>query len=94
MTLPFFSQGGTSLIINMIAVTLLVNIARRSYVSNFKKKALIKMEELIRGGATVIMASHRLEVIEKYCVIEGVRKPPGNIYVSAYGFKAVNEGRN
>jgi len=25
------------------------------------------MEELIRGGATVILASHNLEIVEKYC---------------------------
>ena len=34
---------------------------------DFEKKAQLKMEELIRGGATVILASHNLDIIEKYC---------------------------
>lgn len=34
---------------------------------DFQKKGIEKMEELIRGGATVLMASHDLEVIKKYC---------------------------
>ncbi len=34
---------------------------------SFKNKALEKIEELIKGGATVIMASHDLATIEKYC---------------------------
>ncbi len=34
---------------------------------DFEEKASKKMEELIKGGATVIMASHNLEIIEKHC---------------------------
>ena len=33
----------------------------------FEKKAITKMEELIQGGATVVMVSHSLPTIEKYC---------------------------
>ncbi len=33
----------------------------------FEKKAIKKMEELIQGGATVVMVSHSLPTIEKYC---------------------------
>jgi len=33
----------------------------------FEKKASEKMEELIRGGAAVIIASHDMDVIRKYC---------------------------
>jgi len=34
---------------------------------DFQGKAIQKMEELIKGGATVVMASHDLEIIKKYC---------------------------
>jgi len=34
---------------------------------NFQEKATAKMEELIKGGATVILVSHSLDVIEKHC---------------------------
>ena len=34
---------------------------------DFEKKAIAKMEELIKGGATVVMVSHDLEMMEKYC---------------------------
>ena len=34
---------------------------------DFQSKGIEKMEELIKGGATVIMASHNLEIIKKYC---------------------------
>lgn len=34
---------------------------------DFEEKAQKKMEELIRGGAAVVLASHNLEIIEKYC---------------------------
>jgi len=33
----------------------------------FQEKAINKMEELIKSGATVIISSHNLEIIEKYC---------------------------
>ncbi|MEI6849900.1 MAG: ATP-binding cassette domain-containing protein [archaeon] len=33
----------------------------------FKNKATQKMEELIKKGATVILVSHDLEIIQKYC---------------------------
>lgn len=33
----------------------------------FQNRGIEKMEELIRGGATVIMASHALDTIKKYC---------------------------
>lgn len=33
----------------------------------FQKKAIEKMEELISGGATVILVSHGLDIIKKYC---------------------------
>ena len=33
----------------------------------FENKATIKMEKLIKGGATVIIASHDLDIIKKYC---------------------------
>jgi len=35
--------------------------------ANFQEKATAKMEELIKGGATVILVSHSLDVIEKHC---------------------------
>lgn len=34
---------------------------------DFQKKGIEKMEELIKGGAAVIMVSHDLEIIKKYC---------------------------
>jgi ABC-type polysaccharide/polyol phosphate transport system ATPase subunit len=34
---------------------------------DFKEKAAKKMEELIKGQASVIIASHDLKIIEKYC---------------------------
>jgi ABC-type polysaccharide/polyol phosphate transport system ATPase subunit len=34
---------------------------------DFQKKGIEKMEELIKGGASVIMASHDLGIIKKYC---------------------------
>lgn len=33
----------------------------------FQKKAINKMEELIRGGASVVLVSHSLDIIKKYC---------------------------
>ena len=33
----------------------------------FENKAILKMEELIKGGITVVMVSHSLDVIGKYC---------------------------
>ena len=33
----------------------------------FQEKATEKMEELIKGGATVILVSHSLDIINKYC---------------------------
>jgi ABC-type polysaccharide/polyol phosphate transport system ATPase subunit len=33
----------------------------------FEIKAISKMEELIKGGATVVMVSHNLDTMEKYC---------------------------
>jgi len=33
----------------------------------FQKKAIEKMEELVKGGATVVLVSHDLEIIKKYC---------------------------
>lgn len=33
----------------------------------FKEKSLRKMEELIGGGAAVLLASHDLEMLKKYC---------------------------
>lgn len=35
--------------------------------ADFEEKAAEKMEEMIRGGAAVIMASHNLELIKRYC---------------------------
>lgn len=35
--------------------------------SEFNARALVKMEELISGGASVIIVSHNMGVIEKYC---------------------------
>jgi ABC-type polysaccharide/polyol phosphate transport system ATPase subunit len=34
---------------------------------DFQNKALLKMEEFINGGSTVILVSHDLEIIKKYC---------------------------
>jgi ABC-type polysaccharide/polyol phosphate transport system ATPase subunit len=34
---------------------------------DFQKKSIQKMEELIKGGATVLLASHNLDLIKKYC---------------------------
>jgi lipopolysaccharide transport system ATP-binding protein len=34
---------------------------------NFRNRAIEKMEEIINGGATVLLISHNLETIEKYC---------------------------
>lgn len=33
----------------------------------FQNKAIAKMEEFIKGGAAVILVSHDLEIIKKYC---------------------------
>lgn len=33
----------------------------------FEKKAIIKMEKLIKNGTTVVMVSHDLDIMEKYC---------------------------
>ena len=33
----------------------------------FEEKALKKMEDFISGGSTVIVCSHNLRIIEKYC---------------------------
>lgn len=34
---------------------------------DFQKKAIQKMEEMIKGGATILLASHSLGLIKKYC---------------------------
>lgn len=34
---------------------------------DFQEKAIKRMEELITGGATVLMVSHNLSIIEQYC---------------------------
>jgi ABC-type polysaccharide/polyol phosphate transport system ATPase subunit len=34
---------------------------------DFQNKAVAKMEELIKGGATVLLVSHSLDIINKYC---------------------------
>jgi ABC-type polysaccharide/polyol phosphate transport system ATPase subunit len=34
---------------------------------DFQNKGVKKMEELIKGGAAVVMVSHDLEIIKKYC---------------------------
>ncbi len=34
---------------------------------DFEEKAIKKMEELITGGTTVILATHDLNIVEKYC---------------------------
>ena len=34
---------------------------------SFQNEAVLKMEEFIRGGATVVLVSHDLKIIEKYC---------------------------
>lgn len=34
---------------------------------DFKEKAVRKMEELIKGGTTVLLVSHNLSLIKKYC---------------------------
>jgi ABC-type polysaccharide/polyol phosphate transport system ATPase subunit len=34
---------------------------------DFQVQALLKIEEFIKGGATVILVSHSLETIQKYC---------------------------
>lgn len=34
---------------------------------NFQNKAIAKIEEFIKGGAAVILVSHDLEIIKKYC---------------------------
>ena len=39
MTLPFFSQGGSSLLINMVATAFLVNIAYFSKKQTYAKEA-------------------------------------------------------
>jgi ABC-type polysaccharide/polyol phosphate transport system ATPase subunit len=33
----------------------------------FENKAIQKMEQLIRGGATVVIVSHDLDIVQKYC---------------------------
>lgn len=35
--------------------------------NEFQEKALDKMEELIKGGASVVLVSHNLSTIKKYC---------------------------
>lgn len=34
---------------------------------NFQNKAVIKMEEFIKSGAAIILVSHNLDIIKKYC---------------------------
>ena len=34
---------------------------------DFEEKAIKKMEEFVTGGATVVLASHDLDIIKKYC---------------------------
>lgn len=34
---------------------------------DFEEKAVKKMEEFVTGGATVVLASHDLDIIKKYC---------------------------
>lgn len=34
---------------------------------NFQNKAIVKMEEFISSGAAVILVSHNLDIIKKYC---------------------------
>ncbi|MGA1566750.1 MAG: FtsW/RodA/SpoVE family cell cycle protein, partial [Ilumatobacteraceae bacterium] len=37
LTLPFFSQGGTSLFMSMVGVGLLMNVARRSVAATDRR---------------------------------------------------------
>jgi len=57
---------------------------------NFKKKAREKIEELLKGGALVMVVSHELEDIKKYCnrviLIES-----GNIILEGKPEKVVEE---
>ena len=34
---------------------------------DFQNKAILKMEELVKGGATVLLVSHSLDIVKKYC---------------------------
>jgi len=48
----------------------------------FQEKSLKKMEELIKGGAAVILVSHDLDLIQKYCnrcilIEKGIMKKEG-----------------
>ncbi|MBS3079638.1 ABC transporter ATP-binding protein [Candidatus Pacearchaeota archaeon] len=67
---------------------------------DFKRKSLAKMEELIKGGAAVLLVSHDLSTIEKYCdraiwidkgviVKEGNPSEIVNSYSSHYDRKSI-----
>lgn len=34
---------------------------------SFKRKSILKMEELIRGGVSVVIVSHQIDILKKYC---------------------------
>jgi len=68
---------------------------------DFEKKASEKMEELIRGGAAVVLASHDLESVKRYChraiwLDNGVLLSDGEsgTVVEKYIKSFLNENRN
>ncbi len=48
---------------------------------DFKKTAIEKMEELLKSGATVVIASHELETIKKYCNRVMVLEKGNNLFL-------------
>ncbi len=57
---------------------------------DFQKRGMEKMEELIRGGATVLLASHDLEMIRHYCQTVLVLKK-GELVFSGNPEEAINK---
>ncbi len=56
----------------------------------FKKKAIEKMENFVNGGATIILVSHDLEIIEKYCT-KVILLQKGRIVLEAPAKEAINK---
>ncbi|MBR9704034.1 ABC transporter ATP-binding protein [Candidatus Pacearchaeota archaeon] len=64
-----FSIGIFCLIHKKIDILLLDEVMGGGADIDFQEKAIKKMEELIKGGSSVILVSHNLNQIKKYCNI-------------------------
>jgi lipopolysaccharide transport system ATP-binding protein len=48
-------------------VLILDEVFGASADAEFEKKSIKKMAELIKKGSTVVLASHNLEIVKRYC---------------------------